>query len=142
MRQQRSGKAFSGFQEIRKCRPLPPESSIARSFIKMRDSQEDAGKLLAGFHICPSAKSMNLPAGAIMASAALPLSKSCTRASHGWNLIQNPAGIDLEKCCFQEFRRKHRRGKIVLSFYQTIWPTSLILQHSCLWRIIFPSSYF
>ena len=87
-------------------------------------------------------KPMNLPAGAIMASASLLPSKSCTRASPGWNLIQNPAGTDSEKCCYQEFREKQRRGKLVLSFHQTIWHTSLKFQHSHLLRIIVPSSYF
>lgn len=108
----------------------------------MGDPQEGSGKVPAGSHVCPPAEDQELACRSNNAGAALPPSKSYTRASHVWNLIQNPAGWDLEKCYYREFRRKSRKGKIVSSSHQTIWHTSLKFQHFCLLRIIFPSSYF
>lgn len=80
-------------------------------------------------------KPMNLPTGAIMASVALLLSKSCRRASHGQNLIQNPAGSDWEMLLLgiQEKTQEQRNGVEFPSDH--LAPVSET-QHSHLLRII------
>lgn len=104
--------------------------SSAACSLKVGDSQEDAGKLLAGFHICPSAEAHE-PAcrsnnGFCFSSAFQILHKSLSWVKSN----PEPCWHRFGKMLLPRIQRKAEEGEMVLSFHQTIWHPSLKFQHT------------